>query len=542
MKKIIMKQIACFTVMLLLAVYSVSAKGDTDSKLPGNEIVINSTDIQDYVCVVNRGYHPNIDRFLKNRILELMGTGNSEQDAQARRLENVRRGGFGSGFVYIDKEGNNFIITNHHVVEGAYRFSISFMDENGDPKYRFANLSVLNVDIENDLAVLAFPHGERPFRRGLTINSNPLRADTDVRAAGYPGISNSPVWSFTSGIVSNAHMQIPGESTWYIQHNVAVNPGNSGGPLLIRDANDPLGYQVVGVNASVISSRQGTFLAIPGGTLTDFLKKTFTPVDEQGGLEERIAAFIGILNTSSNRIVYKEIAPFLSNTLIASNPQVAWDRLEDYEDSYGQTEIVTDVKSKFTDANPQPITGIAWAVAYFDIENYTYRREKKVWAEKGSVQRNDYGGYTVILYISNIPYRTEWVKEYGTWLIDDFFEDDGEYNDTGSLATALPIGKKARYTLSSYVDFDWYSVDVPRAGKLTVYTEGDSNPKMLVCYNPFSTETMRGTLIGENDNISSGNVNARVQSNVREGTVYIRVDSASRIQNPVDYTICAELE
>jgi hypothetical protein len=237
-------------------------------------------------------------------------------------------------------------------------------------------------------------------------------------------------------------------------------------------------------------------------------------------------------------MVYEEIAPFLSNTLIASNPQAAWDRLENLEE---QSSIATKVKSKFTDENPQPITGIAWAVAYFNIENYTWRREHNVWVELGSITRNDYGGYTVILYISNIPYRTEWVKEYGTWLIDDFVEDDGEYNDTGSFATALSLERKTRYTLSSTLDYDWYSVDVPRAGKLTVYTEGDSDPKMLVCYNPFSSETMNSTLIGKDDDNGEGN-NAWVQANVREGTVYIRVDSASRIQNPVDYTICAELD
>jgi S1-C subfamily serine protease len=531
--------IAVFFVAAVIMMTQCKTPGQSKGEV-GSGVIIDSTDIQDYICVVNLGYHPNIDRFIKSRILELMGTGEIEQDGQAAQLENVRRGGFGSGFVYVDNEGNNFVITNYHVVEGAYRFSVNFMDESGKTKFRFANLSILNVDMENDLAILAFPSGEQPFRQGLTINAGPLPLDTSVRAAGYPGILHSPVWSFTSGAVSNAHMQIPGESTWYIQHNVAVNPGNSGGPLLIPDTNDALGYQVVGVNAAVISSRQGTFLAIPSDTLTGFLQKTFTPADEQSVLEERVAAFIDILNTSSNRVVYEEIAPLLSNALIASNPQIAWDRLE-----RTQSSLTTKVKSKFTDENPQPITGIAWAVAYFNIENYTYLRERRVSAELGSIARNDYGGYTVILYINNIPYRTEWIKEYGTWLIDDFVEDDGEYNDTGTLATPLFLGRKTRYTLSSYLDYDWYSLDVPRAGRLTVYTEGaegDSDPRLLVCYNPFSIESRRSTLIGENDDIDSGNLNAWVQGNVREGTVYIRVDTGVRIRNPVDYTICTELE
>jgi S1-C subfamily serine protease len=537
----------------IAAVFAAAVIMMTQCKTPGeirevdsNEVVssgfvVDSTDIQDYVCVVNLGYHPNIDRFLKNRILELMESGDFELDDQAAQLETVRRGGFGSGFVYVDKDGNNFIITNYHVVEGAYRFSVSFMDENGKPKYRFANLSVLNVDRENDLAVLAFPPGDRPFRRGLTINAGSVRLDASVKAAGYPGMPRDPVWSFTSGTVSNAHMQISGEPTWYIQHSATIHPGNSGGPLLIPDTDDALGYQVVGVNAAFFGNRPGTFLSISSGTLVDFLQKTFAPADNERILREQVASFIDLLNSSEHRLVYEEIAPFLSNTLIASDPQGAWDRIEILGEEF---DISSKIKSKFTGESPEPITGIAWAVAFFNIEFYTYLRDLNVQAERGDIARNDYGGYTAILYINNIPYRTEWVKEYGTWLIDDYVEDDGEYNDTGRFATALPLGRKTRYTLSSYLDYDWYSLDIPHEGKLTVYTEGDGDPKILVCYNPFTTEAMRSTLIGENDDIDrrNFNFNARVQANVRKGTVYVRVDSSGSIQNPEDYTICAELE
>jgi hypothetical protein len=55
-------------------------------------LFIDSANIQDYVCVVNLGYHPNIDRFVHNRILELMETGDPEKDYQAYALENWRRG------------------------------------------------------------------------------------------------------------------------------------------------------------------------------------------------------------------------------------------------------------------------------------------------------------------------------------------------------------------------------------------------------------------------------------------------------------------
>jgi S1-C subfamily serine protease len=494
--------------------------------------IIDSSNVQDYVCVVNRGYHPNIDRFVHNRILELIETGEEEQDNQAYALENERRGGFGSGFVYVDDEGNNFIITNYHVVEGAYRFSAAFMDERSQIRSSYTNLSILNVDTDNDLAVLAFPRGVRPFQKGFAISASPLRIDTDIRAAGYPALMYKPSWSFTRGGVSSSHVQIPGESTWYIQHGAPVNPGNSGGPLLV--GNDTTGYQVAGVNTAIVEGRDGTYLAIPADTLREFLRKTFAPavVDEESALRKQVESFIGILNDSIGRMVYDELAPFLSNTFIAADPQGVWDDLE-YLRKEEDLALAEEIQSKILE---DPITGIAWGISYVTIENYTYKKDHDVKAELGSIARNDYGGYTVLLYISNIPYQTEWVNEHGAWLLDDFVETDGEYNDYSDLALTLPLGKKVRYTLSSTRDYDWYTLDIPRAGKLTVYTEGDSDPEILVCYNPAASDS---TAIGPGSDDDSGEgYNARLEGNVRPGTVYIRVNC----YDPGDYTICAELK
>jgi S1-C subfamily serine protease len=501
--------------------------------------IIDSSNIQDYVCVVNLGYHPNIDRFVHNRILDLMGTGDSDQDDMAYDLENGRRGGFGSGFVYVDNEGNNFIITNHHVVEGAYRFSATFMDEHGQIQANYTNLSILNVDTENDLAILAFPRSSRPFRRGFSISANSLLIDMDIRAAGYPGLLYKPSWSFTRGGVSNVHVQIPGESTWYIEHSATINPGNSGGPLLIWD--NETGYQVAGVNTALIEGRAN--LAIPADILGEFLRRTFEPAvaDEESALRKQVERFIGILNNSIGRMVYEDLAPFISNTFIAANPQGVWDSLNSMIVEY-DNDTVDEIQAKILE---DPITGIAWGISYVNIENYTFLRDSDVRAELESLTPNGYGGYTVTLYISNIPYRTEWVNEQGTWLLDDFVESDGEYNDYSDLATTLLLGRKVRYSLSSYLDFDWYILDIPRTGRLTVYTEGDSDPAILVCYNPATSETRKSTAIGSGDNgpgsddDSGGAYNARLEGDVLPGTVYIRVES---MNDSGDYTICTELK
>jgi hypothetical protein len=70
------------------------------------------------------------------------------------------------------------------------------------------------------------------------------------------------------------------------------------------------------------------------------------------------------------------------------------------------------------------------------------------------------------------------------WYIDIFREDDGEYNDYSDLATPHPLGKKVKYTFASPIDYDWYVLDIPRAGRLSVYTEGNSDPMIELYRDP----------------------------------------------------------
>jgi len=99
--------------------------------IPNSQSVINSNDIRDYVCIVNRYIHPNMERYLNTVIREDMDKGDDNSDNHALSLEYEKRGGFGSGFVYVDPNGNNYIITNYHVIVGAYRLSVTFESEDG---------------------------------------------------------------------------------------------------------------------------------------------------------------------------------------------------------------------------------------------------------------------------------------------------------------------------------------------------------------------------------------------------------------------------
>lgn len=165
--------------------------------------------------------------------------------------------GIGSGFVY-DHSGH--IITNAHVVEGAERVTVTFLDG------RSYKAGIVGYDTFTDLAVVKVnATGDSLYPLDLGDSSS-LRVGEPIAAIGNPfGLSGS----MTSGIVSALGRLLPTQERGFqipdiIQTDAAINPGNSGGPLL------NLYGQVVGVNTA-IQSESGEFsgvgFAVPSNTI-----------------------------------------------------------------------------------------------------------------------------------------------------------------------------------------------------------------------------------------------------------------------------------
>lgn len=185
------------------------------------------------------------DQATLNRYESLFGT-----QHPSMRLE-----GQGSGFV-IDSEGH--ILTNQHVVEGN-NIEVTLSDGRRLPA------SIVGVDLLTDLAVLKVDaEGLMPIEWG---NSDEVVVGTPVWAAGSPfGLQQT----VTFGIISGKH-RVDFRATRYdktvqggtaygdmMQSDVALNPGNSGGPLV-----NSLG-EVVGVNAAILGETyHGISFSIP---------------------------------------------------------------------------------------------------------------------------------------------------------------------------------------------------------------------------------------------------------------------------------------
>lgn len=146
--------------------------------------------------------------------------------------------GVGSGFI-IDKSG--LILTNAHVVEGATELTVRLSD-----KREFKG-KVIGSDKMTDVAVVKIEGKNLPT---LKIgDSNKLKVGEWVAAIGSPFGLESTV---TAGIVSAKSRSLPDDRfVPFIQTDVAVNPGNSGGPLFNMDG------EVVGINSQIFSTSGG---------------------------------------------------------------------------------------------------------------------------------------------------------------------------------------------------------------------------------------------------------------------------------------------
>jgi S1-C subfamily serine protease len=175
----------------------------------------------------------------------------------ALRVQHPRgRGGAGSGFL-VTPDG--YLLTNHHVVDGARTVVAVF--EDGTER----GADIVGDDPDTDLALLRVAGGAGPGPGQLPYlplaDDAALRVGQVVVAIGNPhGLGHT----VTSGIVSATGRSLRARNGRLIdrvvQTDASLNPGNSGGPLLDTAA------QVVGVNTALIAGANALCFAVPSST------------------------------------------------------------------------------------------------------------------------------------------------------------------------------------------------------------------------------------------------------------------------------------
>lgn len=168
--------------------------------------------------------------------------------------------GYGTGF-FVSHDG--YILTNHHVIEGADKVSVTLQDRTE------LDAKLIGSDEASDVAVLKV-NGQNFFALDVAKNDT-LKVGEPVLAIGSPfGFD----YSASSGIVSAKSRNMTREAVVpFIQTDVALNQGNSGGPLFNQKG------EVVGIN-SLIFSRTGGYMglsfSIPIGAAMDIYEQIRT--------------------------------------------------------------------------------------------------------------------------------------------------------------------------------------------------------------------------------------------------------------------------
>lgn len=199
--------------------------------------------------------------------------------------------GSGSGIIIAQNDTNLFVSTNHHVIDGAKKISVTFVDG------KSYEATVKGSDSDYDLAVIAIPLSSIDSKTLSQIRCAVLGSSENLNL-GEPAIAIGNALGYgqsvTVGYISatEREVQMEDNTMTLIQTDAAINPGNSGGALL------NINGEVIGINSSKYADTdvEGMGFAIPMSDalpiINEIINETVIPEDEQ--------AYLGITGGTVN--------------------------------------------------------------------------------------------------------------------------------------------------------------------------------------------------------------------------------------------------
>ncbi|HLS20224.1 MAG TPA: trypsin-like peptidase domain-containing protein [Bacillota bacterium] len=209
---------------------------------------------------VNVDVSTQITEIVERVLPTVVGVTNIQQRADFWRQQEDSEAGTGSGVIYKTDKDYAYVITNHHVIEGADMIEVVLSDETT------VEAELLGSDLFTDLAVLRMDRSN--IKQTIELGSSEkLKVGEPAIAIGNP-LGHMFSGTVTQGIISSTQRTIPldfnqdGRADWQaevIQTDAAINPGNSGGALI------NIKGQLIGINSMKINqaSVEGIGFAIP---------------------------------------------------------------------------------------------------------------------------------------------------------------------------------------------------------------------------------------------------------------------------------------
>lgn len=427
---------------------------------------VYSADLKKSVCVVRKSISEEEKELYKKTAKVLY---DNSFMAASRSLERYS-GGFGSGFVVKDAAGKLVLVTNKHVVKNADLVDLTFTIDDKDTVLRACPVIAKSDTL--DIALVEFPQDKKSHVTPLEFDTDKLQDGISVWTAGFPGLGNDPAWQLGNGIVSNgsyfnlemsdsAHIRV-------IQHTAQVDPGSSGGPLMIKKGDS---YFVVGMNTWKALARENANFSLKAADVKAYLN---SPKKNEGAASassknelKKVAEKFreGLAETTPD-----SIAQYFSTKMVTSYPEDKLKAILGAVSSY--------TASVLRDA--YPIAGLKLATA--DVVRASLKKPAEVALGNVSVSGNK--GTATYTYKKQ-TFTTKWEKFPEGWKITstDFIPEeidkDGEFvsSEAGLLGTGfriLDLSECSRLELMA-----WPSLNDP-----LVFTDEASNQTRVTTYTP----------------------------------------------------------
>jgi serine protease Do len=383
--------------------------------------------LRDYVGLVGQSFHPGV-----TGLVEKIKEESWDDREYLKNIDRAMKGILGSGVLVSagTENGETYILTNYHVISGAWKPSITFISRQGEQTV-YSELRFIAADAEKDLALFAFAGSEKPLR-GLAFLDRPVQEGEDVYTAGFPAMPGESVWQLGRGAVSNTQVMLPkdedeasagedgeGETEKsfgpFIQHTAQVDPGNSGGPLLVYDPEAPAGFAVAGINALSARWRQAANFAVPADTVRAFISEALgldgPPARRE--LDKKLRSFLKIFEDDKPKTPrYEKIAAHLSLSCIGENAVYAY-----YEALDGGMEYTV------SGIGSRPVGVLRNVISRLIQKSVS---SKKLKAEITDINEETENAYTVTMAFDGKEVSTRWIQEYGQWRLDRFGDLRGD--------------------------------------------------------------------------------------------------------------------
>jgi len=212
-------------------------------------------------------------------------------------------GSMGTCFI-VSYKNKKFVITNHHVVVDSIKnkntTKIIFYGN-----YKTYSAIIVGKDKMSDIAVLKMDtlEGQTIIRdiRGLQWgNSNNVRQGDDAWAVGHP---MQQIWSVSKGIISYIGRRIHNIRQELIQSDVAINSGNSGGPLLNMKG------EVIGVNTFIASRQNGGQLGVNFSVTSNLAKRVMKQLIDTGVVKSPKIGVLFQIDHDKGLFIIKAVEP-----------------------------------------------------------------------------------------------------------------------------------------------------------------------------------------------------------------------------------------